>query len=153
MKTINMGYSMFNLSRIPLPNCDAFSTPSPLSTHLSLLVDDYYYAIDIFSPPSSSADGAPEPLPAGEIEKRFQAAVNDAKQRKERGERAVEIGVLSADDRDNWTKVGCAILNPIANDCALTWYAILEPRAYLTPLAFEPLYPDFPLNIASCPFT
>lgn len=106
MITINMGYSMFNLSRIPLPNCDAFSTPSPLSTHLSLLVDDYYYAIDIFSPPSSSVGGVPEPLPAGEIEKRFQAAVDDAKRRKARGERAVEVGVLGADDRDNWTKVG-----------------------------------------------
>ncbi|OWZ78816.1 carnitine acetyltransferase [Cryptococcus neoformans Bt85] len=101
---MNQYANMFNLSRIPLPNCDAFSTPSPLSTHLSLLVDDYYYAIDIFSPPSSSVDGVPEPLPAGEIEKRFQAAVDDAKRRKERGERAVEVGVLGADDRDNWTK-------------------------------------------------
>ncbi|WVQ66414.1 uncharacterized protein L199_004594 [Kwoniella botswanensis] len=93
---------MFNLSRIPLPNSDAFSAVDNKATHLTLMVDDYIYSIDIFSPPP--IDGVPEPLSPSEIEQRFKAAVNDAKKRKDGGERADQIGVLTADERDNWTK-------------------------------------------------
>nr|XP_018260190.1 carnitine acetyltransferase [Kwoniella dejecticola CBS 10117]OBR82348.1 carnitine acetyltransferase [Kwoniella dejecticola CBS 10117] len=92
---------MFNLSRIPLPNSDAFSAVNNKATHLTLLIDNYIYAIDVFSP---SEHGVPEPLPASAIEKRFQAAVADAKSRKDRGENATQVGVLTADERDNWTK-------------------------------------------------
>nr|XP_019003669.1 carnitine acetyltransferase [Kwoniella mangroviensis CBS 8507]OCF67130.1 carnitine acetyltransferase [Kwoniella mangroviensis CBS 8507] len=93
---------MFNLSRIPLPNSDAFSVVDNKATHLTLMVDDYIYSIDIFSPPS--IEGVPEPLSPSEIQQRFKAAVDDAKQRKDGGERADQIGVLTADERDNWTK-------------------------------------------------
>nr|XP_019009266.1 carnitine acetyltransferase [Kwoniella pini CBS 10737]OCF48047.1 carnitine acetyltransferase [Kwoniella pini CBS 10737] len=92
---------MFNLSRIPLPNSDAFSVVDNRATHITLMIDNYIYSIDIFSP---SGNSAPEPLPASQIEQRFQSAVTDAKKRKDRGEKADCIGVLTADERDNWTK-------------------------------------------------
>ncbi|WVQ84423.1 hypothetical protein IAT38_006575 [Cryptococcus sp. DSM 104549] len=100
---MNQYAKMFNLARIPLPNCDAFSVIDNQALHLSLLIDDYIYAVDVFSPPAE-AGGIPEPLPAGEIEARFRAAVADAKARKESGEAAPHVGVLSADERDTWTK-------------------------------------------------
>ncbi|ODN84949.1 hypothetical protein L202_00794 [Cryptococcus amylolentus CBS 6039] len=93
--------NMFNLTRVPLPQCDAFSTPQPKATHVSLLIDNQYYSVDIFAP---STDGVPEPLPVAEIESRFKAAVADAKKRKDAGEAAPEVGILSGDERDNWAK-------------------------------------------------
>ncbi|WRT69787.1 uncharacterized protein IL334_006778 [Kwoniella shivajii] len=93
---------MFNLSRIPLPNCDAFSVVDNKATHIMLMIDDYIYSVDIFSPPS--ADGVPEPLPADQVATRFKAAVDDAKSRKDKGEKADQVGVLTADERDGWTK-------------------------------------------------
>nr|XP_019043447.1 carnitine acetyltransferase [Kwoniella bestiolae CBS 10118]OCF22377.1 carnitine acetyltransferase [Kwoniella bestiolae CBS 10118] len=93
---------MFNLSRIPLPNSDAFSAIDNKATHITLMIDDYIYSIDIFSPPS--IDGVPEPLSPSDTEQRFKAAVDDAKRRKDSGEKAEQIGILTADERDNWTK-------------------------------------------------
>ncbi|WWD20394.1 hypothetical protein CI109_104870 [Kwoniella shandongensis] len=92
---------MFNLSRIPLPNCDAFSVIDNKALHLTLLIDDFVYSIDVFS---MGTDGIPEPLPVAEIERRFKSAVADAKSRKDKGEQADQIGVLTADERDNWVK-------------------------------------------------
>ncbi|WWC92892.1 uncharacterized protein L201_007854 [Kwoniella dendrophila CBS 6074] len=93
---------MFNLSRIPLPNSDAFSAVDNKATHLTLLINDYVYSVDIFS--LNSPDGIPEPLSPSEIEQRIKAAVSDAKSRKDGGKKASQVGVLTADERDNWTK-------------------------------------------------
>ncbi|WVQ77521.1 hypothetical protein IAR50_007207 [Cryptococcus sp. DSM 104548] len=93
--------NIFNLARVPLPQCDAFSTPQPKATHISLLIGDRYYSVDIFAP----TDGVPEPLPVAEIESRFKAAVDDAKARKDAGEPAPQVGILTGDDRDSWAKM------------------------------------------------
>ncbi len=95
---------MFNLSRIPLANSDAFSATAHDALHLTLLIDDFVYSIDIFA--SSSADGAvAEPLLVAEIERRFADAVQDVRDRRRKGEEPTKVGLLTADERDTWTKV------------------------------------------------
>lgn len=68
------------------------------------MIDDFTYSVDVFSPPASP-DDFPEPSPMADIEMRFKAAVDDAQRRRDRGEKAVEIGILTADQRDTWTAV------------------------------------------------
>jgi carnitine O-acetyltransferase len=68
------------------------------------MVDDFLYSIDIFTQPNSP-DNVMEPLPVGVIEQRLKAAVDDALSRLEAGEEAVKVGILTADERDTWTKV------------------------------------------------
>ena len=96
---------LFNFSRIPLPGTDAFSAIANQALHSTVMIDDFVYSIDVFAKPESS-EGIPTPLPVDEIERNIQAVVNDAKQRKTNGEEAVRAGILTADERDNWTKVG-----------------------------------------------
>jgi carnitine O-acetyltransferase len=99
-------YRLFNFSRIPLPGSDGFSAIAPNALHTTLIVDDFYYSVDIFSP---SSDGAPpKPLAAAEIENRIRAAVEDAKTRRDRGEKPDMVGILTGDERDSWTKVSFA---------------------------------------------
>jgi carnitine O-acetyltransferase len=117
---------LFNFSRIPLPGSDAFSAPAPNALHTTLIIDDFYYSVDIFAPSSSGEH--PEPLEEAEIERRFRAAVEDAKSRRDKGELAPPVGVLSGDERDTWTKVG-----PKTDDFYATPLRCSEPRApYLT---------------------
>jgi len=94
---------LFNFSRIPLPGCDAFSAIAPHALHTTLIVDDFYYSIDIFSP--AEGDTHPEPLSVVDIEGNIRAAVEDAKTRKDGGERPPMVGILTADERDTWTTV------------------------------------------------
>ncbi|ORX37603.1 acyltransferase ChoActase/COT/CPT [Kockovaella imperatae] len=91
---------LFNFVRIPLPGSDAFTNPAPKATHISVMIDDFVYSVEVFSPAGS--DGIPTPLPVGQIEKSLQAVVADAKARRNHGEQAVKVGVLTADDRDAW---------------------------------------------------
>nr|ODO04266.1 carnitine acetyltransferase [Cryptococcus depauperatus CBS 7855] len=100
---MNQYSSLFNLARIPRPNCDAFSTPDQHALHLSLIIEDYYYSVDIFSSPNKQGD-VPEPLPVSIIERRLRECVEDATARKDKGEACVPVGVLSGDERDNWAK-------------------------------------------------
>ncbi|WVR07972.1 hypothetical protein IAU60_005015 [Kwoniella sp. DSM 27419] len=99
---MNQYARMFNLARVPLPNSDAFSVIDNKATHITLLIDDFVYSVDIFSPGSDG--GPPEPLPVAEVEKRFQAAIAEAKTRKDGGENPARVGILTADERDTWTK-------------------------------------------------
>lgn len=94
---------LFNFSRIPLPGCDAFSAIAPRALHTTLIVDDFYYSIDIFAP--SNGDTHPEPLSVVDIEGRIRAAVEDASSRKARGEEPPMVGILTGDERDTWTTV------------------------------------------------
>jgi hypothetical protein len=94
---------LFNFSRIPLPGCDAFSAIAPHALHTTLIVDDFYYSIDIFAPPNG--DAHPEPLSVVDIEGRIRAAVEDAKSRKDGGEQPPMVGILTGDERDTWTTV------------------------------------------------
>jgi carnitine O-acetyltransferase len=100
---------LFNFSRIPLPGSDAFSAIAPHALHTTLIVDDFYYSIDVFSPPSGGA--YPEPLSVVEIEARIRAAVEDAKTRKDGGEQPPMVGILTGDERDTWTKVNYKSIN------------------------------------------
>jgi carnitine O-acetyltransferase len=96
-------YRLFNFSRIPLPGCDAFSAIAPHALHTTLIVDDFYYSIDIFAP--SNGDAHPEPVSVVDIEGKIRAAVEDAKSRKDSGEKPPMVGILTGDERDSWTTV------------------------------------------------
>lgn len=93
---------LFNFSRIPLANSDAFSRPARDARHATVLIDDFVYSIDVFESDPTM------PLSPARIEANLAAVVEDARQRLENGEQPVPVGILSADDRDNWTKVGYA---------------------------------------------
>ena len=99
---------LFNFSRMPLPGSDAFTNVDPKALHVTVMIDDFIYAIDVFSPPTS--DEIPIPLPVGQIDKSLQAVVADAKARRSHGEQAVRVGVLTADDRDSWCNASLAWL-------------------------------------------
>jgi hypothetical protein len=75
-----------------------------MAVHLSVLLDDFYYSIDIFQQ-SDVEKEAPRPLPVAVIGNRLQACVEDVKERRQKGEQPVAVGVLTGDDRDTWTKV------------------------------------------------
>jgi len=62
------------------------------------MVHDWCYTVDVY-------DENLKLLDVGEIEKSIRAVVADVRARLCRGERAVPVGVLSADDRDSWAKV------------------------------------------------
>lgn len=101
---------LFNFSRIPLPGSDAFSAIAPHAPHTTLIIDDFYYSIDIFAPPSDGAH--PEPLSVVKIEARIRAAVEDARSRKDGGEQPPMVGILTGDERDSWTKVSHKTIIP-----------------------------------------
>lgn len=92
---------LFNIGRVPLPHSDGFSVQDPHAPHVTVMVDDFVYSVDVFQP--RKGDDAADPLSVGEIERLLLAAVADAKQRKDGGERAKQVGVLTADERDSWT--------------------------------------------------
>jgi Choline/Carnitine o-acyltransferase len=94
---------MFNIGRIPQENCDTIS-PVPPPSHpdskkILLMLHDWLYSVDVYD------DAHQNLLKVGEIEKRFRAVVADATSRIARGERAIPVGLLSADRRDIWAKV------------------------------------------------
>jgi carnitine O-acetyltransferase len=95
---------LYNFSRIPLAGSDAFSVIAPQAPHLTVMIDDFIYSIDVF-PKATSPEDITEPLPVGVIEQRIRSAVDDARSRIEAGEQAVKVGILTADERDTWTKV------------------------------------------------
>ncbi|KAH9903022.1 acyltransferase ChoActase/COT/CPT [Cubamyces lactineus] len=90
---------VFNRCRIPQRSCDRFSpVPNPGdpdARKVLIMAAGWMYAID-----AVSADGFP--IPPGEIEKQLRAIVDDVERRRAKGERAVPIGVLTTDDRDQW---------------------------------------------------
>lgn len=94
---------VFNTTRKPKPYCDGVtSTPFPSDNiharRLLLTVHNWFYAVDVY-------DDKCRPLPPTSIEANIRSAVADAHARHQAGETAVPVGVLSADDRDEWTKV------------------------------------------------
>jgi hypothetical protein len=75
-----------------------------------VMVYDWFYIIDVYhsAPPSTVPDHSnlmPLVDDVGVLEERLRAVVVDAQGRRQRGERAVPVGVLSADNRDVWAKV------------------------------------------------
>ena len=98
---------MFNIARIPEPLCDTLSgypnTPTRASRSILVMVHDWCYSVVVYDPPVG--DSPPKLSLPGEIEARLRAVVLDVEMRLQNGEKAVPIGVLSADNRDRWSKV------------------------------------------------
>jgi hypothetical protein len=105
----------FNVCRSPQLVCDDMVQIPPHSVdrpHRALvMIYDWFYLLDIY--PSSTTSNCvigntlPLPLNVATLEHQLRAIVTDAQERRMHGERAVPIGVLSADDRDTWAKVNC----------------------------------------------
>ena len=68
------------------------------------MVDDFIYSVEVFSP-AKDHNSYPIPLSPQEIAQNLSAVVRDVRQRRRQGEEATPIGVLTADERDTWTKV------------------------------------------------
>lgn len=96
---------MFNVCRIPCLQCDTLSTPSfsaADSRKVLVMVHDWLYAIEVY-------DNDWTPIAPNEIEQRLRRVVQDAASRIQRSERAVPVGLLSADTRDRWAEVRVSI--------------------------------------------
>ncbi|GMK56581.1 hypothetical protein CspeluHIS016_0304210 [Cutaneotrichosporon spelunceum] len=91
---------LFNISRIPLPGTDAFSRQDNKARHVTVLINDFIYSVDVFGQPGE--DGVADSLPPAEIERLLQEVSEDARKRAEGGEEASMVGVLTADHRDTW---------------------------------------------------
>ncbi|KAG8213301.1 Choline/Carnitine o-acyltransferase-domain-containing protein [Butyriboletus roseoflavus] len=93
---------IFNLCRLPQHPSDtltALASPtSPWASTVTVLAHDYYYALRVADPTTGA------PLHADEIERGMRAVVIDVQRRQRNGELPIEIGVLSADDRDEWSR-------------------------------------------------
>jgi len=70
---------------------------------MTVMIDDFVYSVDVFSAPG--ADGITEPLDVGVICGSLKSVVMEAKERRSKGEIAVPVGILTADERNSWTKV------------------------------------------------
>ncbi|KAI4521333.1 acyltransferase ChoActase/COT/CPT [Schizophyllum commune Loenen D] len=93
---------VFNTTRKPEPYCDVvtstpFPSENPAARRMNLNVHNWFYAVDVY-------DDHCRPLPPTRIEANIRSAVADAHARRQAGETAVPVGILSADNRDEWTK-------------------------------------------------
>ncbi|KZP25211.1 acyltransferase ChoActase/COT/CPT [Athelia psychrophila] len=97
---------IFNTCRVPRPHCDALSPqgPSPHATKLLVAVHDWHYLVDCYLPPRTDGQAHRTRIPAPELERRLRQIARDAEGRLGGGERAVPVGVLSADGRDAWAE-------------------------------------------------
>jgi len=102
--------SMFNIARIPEPFCDTVSEhPPPTSREarsILVMIHNWCYSMVVYQP--SSSENPPSQytlLQPGEIEAHFRAIVLDVESRLANGEKALPVGVLSADERDRWAEV------------------------------------------------
>ncbi|KAF8349055.1 acyltransferase ChoActase/COT/CPT [Amanita rubescens] len=99
---------MFNVGRKPQPSCDILSEPAnpsidPSARKVLVMLHNWFYTITVYHPPESSS-ARPRLLEPCEIASQLRAIMFDAEQRLADGERAVPIGILSADDRDRWSE-------------------------------------------------
>lgn len=67
------------------------------------MVHNYLYTITVYMAPSISS--TPQLIHVRDIERQIRAVVLDVEKRLSNNEKAVPVGVLSADDRDLWAKV------------------------------------------------
>ena len=100
---------MFNIGRIPQPFCDVLTEPAnpsvnPSARKVLVMLHNWFYTIMVYHPPDPSSPHL-RLLEPREIASQLRAIVFDAEQRLAEGERAVPIGILSADHRDRWTEV------------------------------------------------
>lgn len=92
---------VFNTCRIPQPHCDTLSPQPPPNVpnarKILVMVSDWIYAVEVYNENRKlySVD---------DIEQRLTSVVQDAARRKQAGEKAVPVGILSSDHRDRWTE-------------------------------------------------
>jgi hypothetical protein len=73
------------------------------------MLHDWCYGVEVY-------DSNLNRVPVVEIERRLKAMVKDVDSRIRRWEKAVPVGLLSADDRDTWAKV-----NFVLTTTSLKW--------------------------------
>ncbi|GBE88380.1 hypothetical protein SCP_1301950 [Sparassis crispa] len=128
---------IWNRCRLPQPQCDTFTslpkTSIPEARTLLVALHDWFYVLEVL-------DESFQPIRPGEIESKLRAIVADVEDRLARGERAVPVGVLSADDRDIWAENLCHLLalSPINHDVfraiSQSIFALsLDPYTYVLP--------------------
>lgn len=71
---------------------------SPNARSIVVFVQNFIYSVEVIE-----KDGTPT-APAV-IERRLAEVVKDVRERVARGEKAPQVGILSADERDLWAKV------------------------------------------------
>jgi hypothetical protein len=93
---------VFNTCRIPQPHCDSLSHQPPPNVpnarKILVMVNDWIYAVEVY-------DKNRKLYSVDDIEQRLRSVVQDATRRKQAGEKAVPVGILSSDHRDRWTEV------------------------------------------------
>ncbi|KAF8554621.1 acyltransferase ChoActase/COT/CPT [Imleria badia] len=93
---------IFNICRLPQHPSDTLTVPappsSPWASTVTVLAHDFYYALRVADPTTGI------PLHVDEIERGMRAVVTDVLHRRRNGELPVEVGVLTADDRDEWSR-------------------------------------------------
>lgn len=98
---------LFNIGRIPEPFCDVLSSPphtkSPAIFSILLMLHNWCYLVPVYH--SSTPEGTAKLMSPREIEKQIRSVIVDVEERLSKGEKAVPIGVLSADERDRWSEV------------------------------------------------
>lgn len=86
---------MFNNCRIPVKPADVEETYDPINnTHIAVVRNNKFYIVDTVH------NG--KQLSSAELETQFQRIIETA-----RGSKALPIGVLTTENRDNWTDVSC----------------------------------------------
>lgn len=93
--------NMFNSCRVPQLKCDKLTRPdlsSADSRKVLVMLYDWCYAIEV-------CDQTRKTFDFSELENRLTAIVKDANHRLAKGEKAVPVGILSADSRDEWAAV------------------------------------------------
>lgn len=108
---------MFNIARVPQRACDVLSFAPEDSEHrgcIVVTVHDWFYRVSVCEDASSQyLHRHPYFLPLAtpqQLEARLLAVVADAGARLESGERAVPVGILTADERDMWADVSLLVL-------------------------------------------
>lgn len=125
---------VFNTCRIPQPHCDSLSPQPPPNVpnarKIIVMVNDWIYAVEVYDENRKSYS-------VDDIEQRLRSVVQDATRRKQVGEMAVPVGVLSSDHRDRWTEVR---FFHFPGPCVSSLHA--EPQISPLPLQQKPCDPQ-----------
>ncbi|KAG8889405.1 hypothetical protein FRB98_004498 [Tulasnella sp. 332] len=151
--------SLFNIARIPLPGCDALSQPPSTSTldtrSVTVMCKDWLYSVEV-------QDRDQHIVNVKELEKRLWEVVEDVRAREKSGEKAVAVGILTADERDLWAKnrehlltispVNRAIMSAI--ETSLLTLSLdahtLPPRSPADPCYSSLVCPEIDAHVSNC---
>ncbi|CAE6408771.1 unnamed protein product [Rhizoctonia solani] len=91
--------ALFNLTRIPKPECDMLNAKPAEKNgrHIHVMLNDWCYTIQAY-------DGAGRNVGTKELEHRLWEVVKDVQKRESEGQRAKRVGILTSDDRTQWAK-------------------------------------------------